>query len=111
MIRRCIDRLVFMAPILLVTALPAAAETEGDLAVLRMFYTEKELTVISATRTPRPVAETAENISVVTAEEIRAMNAHSLGEVLARVPGIFVSDKGGFGSTALVTRPWGSTRA
>jgi len=103
MIRRCLARTACLALILLWAAPPAAAQTEAELAVLRMFYTEKELTVVSATRAARSINEIADNITVVAAEEIRAMNAHSLGEVLARIPGVFVSNKGGFASPSQAT--------
>lgn len=44
----------------------------------------------SASRLPKPVSLTAENITVVTSEEIRAINAHTLADILAVVPGMQV---------------------
>lgn len=44
----------------------------------------------SASRLPKPLSLTAENITVVTAEEIRAINAHTLTDILAVVPGMQV---------------------
>lgn len=57
---------------------------------LLLFWEEKELYVESATRVEKPLSQTAENISVVTAKDIEQMNAHTVAEVLKRVPGLFV---------------------
>lgn len=39
-------------------------------------------------RSPRPASRIAENVTVITAEQIEALNAHTLAEVLNTVPGI-----------------------
>lgn len=79
----------------------AAAQSEEEMRILRMYYKEKDL-VVSATRHPKPVSQVAENITVVTAKEIEEMNAHTVAEVLNRVPGFFVSFNQDFGATSLV---------
>jgi len=78
----------------------AATPEEQEWEVLNLFYKPHEL-VVSATHYPKPLSRVAENISIVTAEEIKAMNAHSVAEVLSRVPGVFMGgyDRN-FGSTA-----------
>lgn len=43
---------------------------------------------VSTGHSPRPISKIAENVSVITAEQIAALNAHSLAEVLETVPGI-----------------------
>jgi len=43
---------------------------------------------LSTSRIPRPTSRIAENVTVVTAEQIAALNAHTLAEVLNTVPGI-----------------------
>ncbi|MDH4028424.1 MAG: TonB-dependent receptor plug domain-containing protein, partial [Nitrospirota bacterium] len=58
-----------------------------------MFFSRDEL-VITPTRTLKPLSQTAENISVVTAEDIENMNAHTLSEVLDLVAGVFVDFQG-----------------
>jgi vitamin B12 transporter len=75
---------------------------EEEMQILRMFYKEKDL-VVTPTRTPKPISQVAENITVITAKDIENMNAHTVAEVLERVNGIFV-DFGGhdFGSTSLL---------
>ncbi len=57
---------------------------------LLLFWEEKDLYVESATRVEKALSQTAENISVVTAKDIEQMNAHTVAEVLKRVPGLFV---------------------
>jgi vitamin B12 transporter len=55
-----------------------------------MYFKEEELVVESPTRSPKPVSKTAENITVVTASDIKLMNAHTLAEVLNTVTGVQV---------------------
>lgn len=69
---------------------------------LRLFYKDKDLVVSSATRSPKPVSQAAENITVITAKEIEDMNAHTVAEVLNRVTGLFVSFNQDFGATSLI---------
>lgn len=57
---------------------------------LLMFWEEKELYVQTATRSEKPLTQVAENMTVITSKEIEVMNANSVAEVLARVPGLFV---------------------
>jgi vitamin B12 transporter len=64
-----------------------AATSDDDLL---MFWEEKELYVQTATRSEKPINHVAENMTVITAREIEAMNANSVAEILARVPGLFV---------------------
>ena len=68
--------------------------------ILRLFYNEKDL-VVSPTRYPKPISQVAENITVITAKNIEDMNAHTVAEVLNRVPGIFVNFNQDFGATSL----------
>ncbi len=79
----------------------AMAQTEEEMKILEMFYKTKDL-VVSATRYPKSISQVAENISVITAEEIEMMNAHTLGDVLTKVPGIYIISSYDFGSPAQV---------
>jgi len=79
----------------------AAPQFDEDLQILRMYYPEDEI-VVSATRHPTPVSQVAENIVVITAEEIEAMNVHTVAEVLNRVPGLFVSFSQDFGAPSFL---------
>ena len=79
--------------------LSAFAQSEEEMQILRLFYKEKDL-VVSPTRYPKPISQVAENITVITAKDIEDMNAHTIAEVLNRVPGIFVSFYQDFGATS-----------
>lgn len=55
---------------------------------------------VSAGRVPKPLSQTAENVTVITAAEIEALNAHTLADVLATISGVQVDIHGGPGSSA-----------
>jgi vitamin B12 transporter len=83
-------------------AAPAAyAVSEEEHQALLLFFEEKEL-VVSPTRHAKPVSLVAENITVITAEDIEALNAHTLNDVLMFVPGVQVERHLGPGSVAHV---------
>ncbi len=74
-----------------------AASYESE---LEMFFSEEAM-VETVSRHPKPLVKIAENITIVTASQIELMNAHTLYEVLNRVPGLFVTFNGAdFGSDA-----------
>lgn len=75
--------------------------SEEEMQVLQMFYSPEQL-VVSPSRTPKPVFQVAENITVITAKEMREMNAHTLTDVLNTIPGVQMDLRGGPGSTANV---------
>jgi vitamin B12 transporter len=80
----------------------AFAQPEEEMQILRLFYNEKDLDlVVSPTRYPKPISQVAENITVITAKNIEDMNAHTVAEVLNRVPGIFVNFNQDFGAISL----------
>jgi len=81
--------------------LSAFAQSEEEMQILRLFYKEKDL-VVSPTRYPKPISQTAENITVITAKNIEDMNAHTVAEVLNRVSGILVNFNQDFGTTSLI---------
>jgi vitamin B12 transporter len=73
---------------LLPTLSPAAEPSEAT-SPLSMYFDDSQMVEV-ATRAPKPITQVAENVSIVTAEEIEGMHAQNLGEVLARLPGVFV---------------------
>lgn len=77
----------------------ASAEVDEEMRVLEMFYEDKEL-VVTPTRDPKPVSQVAENITVITAKEIRNLNAHTLADVLVTITGVQQDWRGGPGSLA-----------
>lgn len=85
----------------LIIPLTARAETDTDREFLELYYEPQDLDVSAATRSPRPLSRSAENITVITAKQIEAMNAHTLADVLNTVPGVQVNPYGGPGSAAI----------
>lgn len=80
---------------------PSFAQSEEEMQVLQMFYKEKDL-VVSATRNPKPISQVAENITVITAKDIENMNAHTVADVLNRIPGLFINYNQDFGAPSLL---------
>ena len=60
---------------------------DDDLRSLEL-YNGSASEVVSSNRSPRPASQTAENITVVTTQEIEALNAHTLADILIGVTGI-----------------------
>jgi vitamin B12 transporter len=60
---------------------------ESDNQTLSLFTGEKEQ-VASTSVFPRPLSRIAENVTVITAEQIARINAHTLAEVLQTLPGV-----------------------
>ena len=59
-------------------------------------------TVVTATRTPRPVTEIAAGVTVIDRNAIEASGATTLGDILTTVPGLRVSASGGPGGQTSV---------
>lgn len=66
------------------------AQTDDERAFLSLYFSEEELQVISTTRSLKSITRVAENVSVVTAEDIKLMNAHTLSDVLYTINGVHV---------------------
>ena len=87
-----LSALARVGPLLVATIWLALSGTharaeDDDLRSLEL-YNGSNIEMVSAGRSPRPASQTAENITVVTASEIEAMNAHTLADVLATVTGV-----------------------
>jgi vitamin B12 transporter len=80
---------------------PSFAQSDEEMQTLQMFYKEKDL-VVSATRNPKPISQVAENITVISARDIENMNAHTVADVLNRVPGLFINYNQDFGAPSLL---------
>lgn len=65
----------------------SSAVCEDDLSSLEL-YNGAGTEILSGSRSPRPASQTAENITVVTAEDILAINAHTLADILTYVTGV-----------------------
>ena len=53
-------------------------------------FSAGEEEIVSTSRIPRPISRIAENVSVVTADDIRRLNAHTLSEVINTISGMQV---------------------
>jgi vitamin B12 transporter len=75
-----------------------------EAALLGLYFSDDQL-VEAATRHPKPISQVAENVTVIIAAEIKAMHAHTLAEVLERVPGIFMQfyGRGELGSRSSIS--------
>ena len=80
----------------------AIASPDEDVQTLDMFFDQKEIAEV-ATRAPQDVSLVAENITIVTAREIEALNAHTLADVLRIIPGLQEDIQGGPGSLAFAS--------
>ncbi|MRR57213.1 MAG: TonB-dependent receptor [Deltaproteobacteria bacterium] len=92
---------LFFLPLLfsLPVAIPVHAQPEQEMTTLEMFYEENDV-VVTPTRYPKSISKVAENVTVITAEDIKAINAHTLADVLYYVPGVQEQILGGPGSIA-----------
>ena len=80
---------------LVVPAYAVSAETLDETLGL---YSDWQEQPVSAGHAPKPLSQTAENVTVITAADIAALNAHSLADILVTVSGIQVDTHGGPGS-------------
>jgi vitamin B12 transporter len=69
------------------------AQSEEEMDILRMIYKDQDL--VTPTRSPKPISQVAENITVIDSDEIEAINAHTLADVLLHVTGVQVDVLGG----------------
>ncbi len=93
---------VFLVVILTPLSNPAFAISEEERTFLNMYFSEEELQVVSSTRSLKSISRVAENIEVVTREDIELMNAHTVAEALYFVTGIEISGFVGPGAQGLV---------
>gem|GEM_PF-1483344 len=113
MYKRLAHRLLRVAPAVVVAAFFAGAAFAAELDSLG-FGDEDAVDSVSVARIPRPISQVAENVTVVTADDILRLNAHTLADVLQTVPGIqldyqrtpgtfsFFNIQGAISSTVLV---------
>lgn len=58
--------------------------------------------VVTANRTPTPISQVGQSITVVTRDTIERIQATTATDVLARIPGVSVVQSGGFGQPSSV---------
>ncbi len=78
----------------------SSAITKEEKTFLAMYFSEEELRIVSATRSLKSITRVAENVTVITAEDIELMNAHTVSDVLFWVSGVEVYSQGGLGGVS-----------
>ncbi len=71
---------------------------------------ELEKIIVSAKRFPEGLKGVAENVSVITDEEIRSLPARDLSEVLSYIPGVDIEPRSGFGQPTAISIQGSSSR-
>jgi vitamin B12 transporter len=89
--------IALLLPLILFPATSWSATAEES-SFLSLYFSKDELEVFSATRSLKSVASIAENVTVVTEQDIELMNAHTVAEALYNVTGIEMQDFKGPGS-------------
>jgi vitamin B12 transporter len=87
--------LAFSLAIALPPALTWGSDTEDTAELFSAWQEQGSL----SSRAPKPLSQTAENVSVITNSEILAINAHTLADILDTIPGIHLQHNGGPGIT------------
>lgn len=98
----CISAMILAGPL----AVEAQDVQEDEMLLAMYFDMDQHLDqkIEVATKVPKPLRQIAENVTVVTAEEIQQMQAHTTSEVLDRMPGIYMATWGrDFGQTGSMT--------
>jgi len=94
-------RIILAAFCLLISLNPVTArgQEESDEETLDLFNAWQQASS-TASRAPKPLSQTPENITIITASDIEALNAHTLADVLSTIPDIQIQNLGGPGSAA-----------
>src|SRR6185369_12906645 len=79
--------MLILLALLIGFAAPVRAEQPDEGLNLLDLSAEEQPAVITP-RSPRPISQVAENVTVITADQIAALNAHTLSDVLQTVPGV-----------------------
>jgi len=85
--------------IIAISSIPTVVSAELLDETLGLYSGWQESSV-SAGRAPKPISQTAENVTVITASDIESLNAHTLADILATVSGVQVDMHGGPGGLA-----------
>ncbi|QXE85488.1 TonB-dependent receptor plug domain-containing protein [Geomonas nitrogeniifigens] len=84
---KVLRKILLASLLLLIPLAPLSARGEdGDEVTRSLGLSEEEPAGVS--RLPRPASLIAENVTVVTAEQIARLNAHTVADVLQTVPGV-----------------------
>lgn len=101
-IRKSVTAVLAMVCIILFSV-NAFAVSEAEKTFLSMYFSDDELKVVSATRSLKAITRVAENVEVVTKNDIELMNAHTVAEALYNVVGLNMSAFVGPGNAGIIS--------
>lgn len=82
----CLAGAALMAPLPVTAQMP---EDDEETKLLKLYFSDEQIAE-APYRSPRPLTRVAEDVTIISAEEIEALHAHTLAEVLSRVAGVFL---------------------
>lgn len=88
--------------LLSLAGLPGQAIAANGQDPMLMYFDESQMVEV-ATRAPKPITQVAENVTIITAEEIERMNARSIDDVLNRVAGINTGSREDFNNSSFLS--------
>ncbi len=90
----------FCAPALALAQVAPTPDIAGDSAA-----TQVETVVVTANRSPKPIDQVGQSVTLLTGDEIRLDQETSVADILARTPGVVLTRNGGPGeATSLSLR-------
>jgi vitamin B12 transporter len=89
-----------LSPLLILTCLFAPAAHGEEVEDTMGLYSSWEEQSVSTGRASKPLSHTPENVTVITSKDIESLNAHTLADVLATIPGIQLENLSGPGGSA-----------
>jgi vitamin B12 transporter len=89
-----------LSPLLILTCLFAPAAHGEEVEDTLGLYSSWEEQSVSTGRASKPLSHTPENVTVIISKDIEALNAHTLADVLATIPGIQLENLSGPGGIA-----------
>lgn len=92
-------RALFLTLCLAIWLVPSLSWGEDNEDAAELFNAWQEQ-VSTSSRVPKPLSQTAENVTVITTADIQAINAHTLADILDTIPGVQLQHNGGPGITA-----------
>jgi vitamin B12 transporter len=89
----CFSRALVPLAVTLLCCGPAAQIAQAaDADPLAMYFDDSQMVEV-ATRVPKPITQVAENVTIISDEEIEAIHAQSLAEVLNRMAGLSLNEQ------------------
>jgi vitamin B12 transporter len=106
--RKIVVLVACLSMFLMFSSFVSAAMSQEEENFLDMYFTSEELQVISTTRSLQSITRVAENVEVVTKEDIELMNAHTLADVVNTINGVVVFFSGAAPGSQAVAQIQGS---